>query len=836
MTALTYTEAQQRSQLIDVLRYHIELDLTGGGDVFSSATVVRFGCQSPGAASFIELAPARLRRAVLNGRQLDPGTLQDNRLPLEALRAVNELRVEADMAYVRAGPGLHRFTDTADGQVYLAVHGGLGNAQRVFAAFDPPDMKAAMAATVTAEEHWTVIGNGRARAAGGGRWELAPTPPISTYLFTLVAGPYVSIRGEHHGIPFGLHSRASLAAELEHNAAEIMTVTTACFDRYREIFTEPYPYDSYDQAFVPELESGAEENPGCVTFRDQFLFPAAVTRTERQMRGVVIAHEMAHMWFGDLVTMRWWNDVWLSESFAEYMGFQVLSEATSFAGTWTECALTRKPLGYDADQRASTHPVAPEPQDVPDTEAAQSAYDQISYAKGAAALRQLVAWLGWPVFLAGVNDYFARYRFGSAALPDLLDCLSQASGCDVGEWAAAWLRASGADTLAISRPDPPGRVGCLTHSGSRPHQLWVGVYDHDQGRLAVRARVPVAVPADAGAVVLPALAVQPEPALLLPNDGDHSYGKIRLDPDSLDVLRSSLGRIPDPLSRAVAWNSVRDMVRDGDLPPDAYLSLAVRHLPAETDSSITAHVISYARWTVVDQYLDPGQRDLALSDITSLCWDLLSHPAGDDAGGLRLVAVRGLIDSASTPEDTTVLWSWLAAGQVPGGPELDSRLRWQILLRLAVLGAASQVWIEEEAGRDGTAEGQLSAARCRAARPDAEAKQTAWSAMLAGGASGYELAAIAQGFWHADQAELVEDYIPRYFPALTEVAARRGAALARVLAQHGFPRYAVDQATLRAGEQCLETGGLAGPLHRLLADQLDDLRRAYRVRSAGQAQ
>jgi aminopeptidase N len=464
LTALTYAEAQERSRLLDVRGYRVELDVTGGDELFGSVTVIRFGCRVPGADSFVELSPVRLRRAVLNGREVDPAALTGNRLPLAGLREDNELRVEADMPYSRTGAGLHRFTDTADGETYLALHGGLDNAQRVFAAFDQPDLKAPVTAAVTAPGSWTVIGNGLARPAGDGRWELAATPPISTYLCTLVAGPYHSISTEHRGVPFGLHARQSLAGCLRRDAAEILAVTRACFDRYREIFAEPYPYDSYDQAFVPELESGAVENPGCVTFRDDFLFPSAVTRAERQIRSVVIAHEMAHMWFGDLVTMRWWNDVWLSESFAEYMGFQVLAEATGVTGTWTGFALARKTRGYDADQRSSAHPVAPEPREVPDTDTALAAYDDISYAKGASALRQLVAWLGWPAFLAGINDYFARYRFGCATLADLLDCLSRASGADVGEWAAPWLRSAGVDTLTVSRPEPPGLVGCLGHA------------------------------------------------------------------------------------------------------------------------------------------------------------------------------------------------------------------------------------------------------------------------------------------------------------------------------------------------------------------------------------
>jgi aminopeptidase N len=835
LTVLRYEEAQERSRLLDVLGYRVELDVTGGDDVFGSVTVVRFGCRTAGAGTFIEIEPARLRRVTLNGQDVDPATLTGNRLPLAGLQAANELRVEADMPYSRTGAGLHRFTDAADGETYLALHGGLDNAQRVIAAFDQPDLKAPITAAVTAPGSWTVIGNGLARPSGSGRWDLAATPPISTYLFTLVAGPYRSISAEHHGIPFGLHARQSLAGHLNRDAAEILAITRACFDRYREIFAEPYPYDSYDQAFVPELESGAVENPGCVTFRDDFLFPSAVTRAERQTRGMVIAHEMAHMWFGDLVTMRWWNDVWLSESFATYMGFRVLAEATAFTGTWTDFALAHKTRGYDADQRESTHPVAPEPRDVPDTDAARSSYDDISYAKGASALRQLVAWLGWPAFLTGINDYFARYRFGSATLADLLDCLSRSSGADVGEWAGPWLRSAGVDTLTVSRPEPPSPVGSISHAGGRPHRVWIGVYDEGPGELTLRTQVPVLVPADARAVVLPL--GRPGPALLLPNDGDFSYCKVRLDPASQNTLASSLGRLADPLSRAVAWNGLRDLVRDGELAPRQYLALAARHLPAETDGSIAGYVLGYARWTVADRYLPPGRRGAALADITSLCRDLLGpHPAGD-GDETRLVAVRGLIDSVSGPDDISALWSWLAAGRVPGGPDLDSRLRWQILLRLTVLGAASRAEIEHDAIRDTTAAGRLGAARCRAALPDQDAKQAAWAAMLDGSLSGYELTATVQGFWQADQAGLLAGYVPRYFAALAQIAAGGAAAggaadLARIWCRHGFPHHAVDAATVRAGERCLETGGLTGSLRRLMADQLEDLRRSVAVSSA----
>ncbi|HXO23204.1 MAG TPA: aminopeptidase N, partial [Streptosporangiaceae bacterium] len=807
-SALTYAEAQERSRLIDLRGYRIDLDLSGGQDTFGSVTEVRFGCREPGSASFVEVRPTRLRRAMLNGRELDPGTLHGNRLPLPGLRDVNELRVEADMAYSRDGAGLHRYTDAADGETYLALHAGLDNAQRVFAAFDQPDLKAAITATVVAPGSWTVLGNGTARPAepagppGCLRWDLAVTPPISSYLFTLLAGPYYSISSEHRGIPFGLHSRRSLAEALDRDAAEILAITRACFDRYLEIFTEPYPFDSYDQAFVPELEAGAVENPGCITFRDEFLFPAAVTHAERQTRGMVIAHEMAHMWFGDLVTMAWWNDVWLSESFATYMGFQVLSEATAFTGAWTDFALSHKPRGYDADQRASTHPVAPGPPEVPDTDAARSAYDDISYAKGASALRQLVAWTGWPAFIAGINDYLARYRFASANLDDLLDCLARSSGADLRDWAARWLRTPGVDTLTVQRDG----AGSLAHTGSRAHQVWLGVYDQapaDARELVLRARIPVRIGADAGQLTLPPAAADPPPALLLPNDGDLSYCKLRFDPGSRAALISGLGRLPDPLSRAVAWNTVRDLVRDAELPAQDYLELAARHLLTETETEIAGPVLGFARWTIADRYLDRPRREAALTGLSGLCQALLRRAAGPDASGMRLVAARGLIDSASRPDEVAELRSWFEAGGLPGGPDLDSRLRWQIMLRLAVLGAVAQRAIEAEAGRDTTAAGQQAAARCRAALPGPDAKQAAWAEMLGPDPSRYLLAGTAEGFWQADQTDLLAGYVPRYFTALGDLAARGDPATARVLVRHGFPQHAVASATLRAGADCL---------------------------------
>jgi aminopeptidase N len=869
MRGLTLSEAAERARLVKVRNYAVDLDLTGDETGFGCTTVIRFSCRQPGASTFVEIRPAELRRAVLNGRELDPADLDDSRLPLDDLGADNELRVEAVMPYSRTGQGLHRFTDPADGEIYLTAQCGVDNAQRIFAAFDQPDLKAPIQVTATVPAGWTAVGNGRGRPEPGqpARWRFAATPPISTYLFTLVTGRLHSIVTEHGGVPFALHCRRSLARYLDQEAAELLGVTRACFDRYREIFDEPYPFDSYDQAFVPELDAGAMENPGCVTFRDEFVFQSAVTRAERQTRGMVIAHEMAHMWFGDLVTMSWWDDLWLSESFAEYMGFQVLSEATSFTGTWADFALGRKPRGYDADQRLSTHPVAPDRDEVPDMDAALSNYDDISYAKGASALRQLVAWIGRRAFRTGINAYLTQHRFGNATLSDLLDCLTRASGLDVHEWARHWLRSTGVDTLTVAAVQDRAaetaghEVGgqlVIEHFGTRPHRLLAGIYDHwadEPGRLGLRASVPVSIDAATQRRVIP-LPPGPRPALVLLNDGDLTYAKIRPDPRSWATVTSSLSSIGDPVARAVVWNTARDLVRDGELPALDYLELVARHLPAETDTAIAAHVLDFARAQVTDRYLDPASRRAALALITGACRELLANAthdtatpgpatpdtaarniaAHDSTDGLALTAVRGLIDSAASPAEVADLRARL------GDPGLTAELRWQALLRLTVLGEVGRVEIDQEHDREPSADGQQRAARCRAALPTCPAKQAAWATLFetghaAGSGQGagtelpaYLLTATAQGFWQPEQADLLAGYLPRYFPAVIRAADERGAAAARILVRHGFPAHAVDAATLAAGEQCLEHQTLAPGLRRLLADQLDDLRRALCAR------
>ncbi|MFF5636691.1 aminopeptidase N [Streptomyces sp. NPDC012825] len=826
MSVLTRDEAQTRAQLLDVHHYLVDIDLTTGAETFESTSTVRFTARAAG-DTFVELKPVTLHSATLDGEPLDPAALDGNRLPLSLTEGEHELRVATTMRYSRTGEGMHRFTDPTDGESYVYTQLFMEDVQRVFAAFDQPDLKAVFEVAVTAPDDWTVLANGITERQPDGTWKAAPTPLLSTYFVCVAAGPWHSVRTEHAGLPLGIHCRRSLAPHLDADADEILAVTRACYDRYHEKFDEPYPFDSYDQAFVPEFNAGAMENPGLVTFRDEFVFRSAVTVTERQTRAMVIAHEMAHMWFGDLVTLRWWDDIWLNESFAEYMGYQTVNEACSdlFPDTWIDFGVTRKAWGYEADQRPSTHPVAPDPEAVPDTASALLNFDGISYAKGASALRQLVAWLGEEDFLAGINIHFKRHKFGNATLADFIDNLAAATDRDVHGWAEQWLRTTGVDTLT-PRLDGEGLHWNLTvdRDGSRPHRISAGLYDRDpSGDLVLRERRELDVPQD-----VPAELTGPRPALVVLNDGDLTYTKLRFDEVSEESALRGLSRVPDPLTRAVVWNALRDQVRDGDLAPAEYLEFALAHLTEETELALVQGVLAFARHQIADRYVPAGERPAALATICEIARALLRRTEDGEAPGLRLTAVRAFVDSATTPDKIA---SWLDEGTVHGGPELDPELRWRILARLAVLGATDETAVAAELERDPSATGQEGAARCRAALPTSEAKEAAWSALFdSDDLSNYLFTATAQGFWQPEQADLVRDYVPRFYEAAVALGDRRGPAMAEATGRHAFPAHAVDADSLALGERHLADTPMIPALRRKLVDQLDDLRRALRVR------
>ena len=838
MPSLTQAEAIERASAIRVNAYDLDLDLTKGEVIYTSISRIAVTALGAGSevSTFLDVKPETLTSVTLDGSALPVSALDDGRFPLVLTAGEHEIVVIADMPYTNTGQGLHRFVDPADGKAYTYAMTFLDAAPQMFGCFDQPDLKAPVTLRVTADPQWSVAANGVATQISPGRWECATTKPLATYFTTLIAGPYHVVTAEHDGIPLGIYARASIAEHLDAQAPEIFEITGQCLDRFHELFGVHFPFGKYDQAFVPEFNAGAMENPGCVTFRDEFIFTSAVTDAERETRAEVIAHEMAHMWFGDLVTMRWWDDLWLNESFAEYLGMRVTGESTEFTDVWTSFALARKAWGYAADQRPSTHPVAPVVRDA--TEALLN-FDGISYAKGASVLRQLVAWLGDEAFFAGLREHFAKNAYGNATLADLLAALSTASGRDLSEWSRVWLQTPQVSTL---RPDVTldaagnyASVAVIQTSPVladgqppvlRPHRINVAAGVLTDGRMTPRAVVPVDV---AGArTSVDALVGTPAGDLLLLNDGDLTYAKIRVDEASMSRLGPILAAVDDSLTRALLWSSAWDSTRDAELTAGAFIDICSVGLPAEDSVAIFPTIVQYALGVAIARFLPPDQRAARTATIAAACRTTIER--SEPGSGLQLAAVRGLI-RAGAEDDVAWMRAWLEDGSgAPAELAIDSELRWALMQHLAVLGAVDAADIEAEYDRDRTATAAIHAAKARASRPDPAAKATAWEHVISDDSmSNHLLFATAEGFWQPSQLGLTESYVDRYVTDVPAMADRRVPQVAEHLVALIHPSYSVD-ATALAKLTAMADAGLAPALARLVRDGNDDLARCLRAR------
>jgi aminopeptidase N len=809
--SLTRIEATERAALLSVDSYHIELDLTGG-EVFRSTTTIRFTARTPGAATFLDVKAASVESIRLNGDPVDPGAIADGRLELKGLASHNILQVDALMSYSSDGEGLHRHVDPADGKTYLYAMSFLDAAPRWFAAFDQPDLKASVTLDVRCAEDWTVLGNGPAVSLGPGHWRIASTQPLSTYFVTLVAGPYYSVYAEHDGIPLGLHTRASLAEHLDAESEDMLAVTKAAFDRYHELFGIRYPFGEYHQAFVPDFNAGAMENPGCVTLRDQYVFRSAATHAERGVRAGTIVHEMAHMWFGDLVTMRWWDDLWLNESFAEYLAQRVCSEVTDYPA-WTDFGIHRKDWGYIADQAPSTHPVAGNGS--ADAAAALSDFDGISYAKGAAVLKQLAAYLGDQIFFAGLRTHFAAHAYGNADFSDLIRAWTAAGAQDLDSWARQWLRTSGLDTLSAEIAG--GTVTLTRHTpdeSQRPHAVHVAGFDSDGGRLFDE---PVTIGGEPTV-----LTRDPAPELVVVDAADETWAKIRFGGTDWRRVGELVGRIENTATRVVLYNSFRDAVRNAEVGPQTALDVLLTAAEAEPEDLIVAELLRFAADFLAGPYAPSGERRQRLQRVADTAVRLLGGAApGTDA---QLEAARATM---RTTEDVDLLRRWLGEQGLPSGLDLDAELRWSAVTRLASLGGLDEDGIAAELRRDPSTMGVIHAARSRAIRPDPAAKAVAWRLLTEPStASAYELYAIAGAFFEPSQNELTAGYVERFFTQMpATVAYRSGWALAKIVLL-GYPTAVTDPATLQLADQALERHDLDVGVRRSLVDGTDVLRRA----------
>jgi aminopeptidase N len=847
---LSRDEARERAALLSVDGYEVSLDLRSAvGDpgsaprTFRSVTTIRFRCADPGATSFADLVASSVTAVSLNGRDLDPSEVFDGaRIMLEDLSGDNELLVDAQCAYSRTGEGMHRFVDPEDGEVYLYTQYEPADSRRVFANFEQPDLKAPFRFEVRAPEGWTVWSNGTGELRDG-VWRFAETKPISTYITAVLAGPYHHVTdsyervlkdGTRLEIPLGAMCRKGLAPYFDPD--DVFLVTKQGLDFFHDHFDYPYPFGKYDQAFVPEYNLGAMENPGLVTFREEFVFRGQVTRASYEHRANVVLHEMAHMWFGDLVTMVWWDDLWLKESFADFMGTFSMVESTRFTDGWITFANNRKAWAYRADQLPSTHPVTA---DIRDLEDAKLNFDGITYAKGASVLKQLVAYVGRDAFLEGARRYFKRNAYGNTRLGDLLSVLEETSGRDLAAWARSWLQTAGVDSLTPQvLPDAAGRVKELAilqeaaaiapagRPGLRPHRVAVGLYRRTaDGAVERYARAEVDV--DGPRTVVGELAGAEAPELVLVNDEDLTYCKLRFDENSLATLRGHLGDITDPLARALCWSALWNLTRDAILPARDFVGLVLRFAGRESHIGVlqTLHTWTNTALTyyVAPEWREEGGRLLAEEAVRRL---RTAEPGSQH----QLAWARFVAAVASQPAELELLQGLVEGTVEIDGLKVDQEMRWAFLRSLAAHGVADESVLTAELARDDTASGKRHQVRCLAARPSAAVKARAWESVVESDALSNALVeATIAGFAQPSQRELTAPYAEKYFEVIERVWAERSIQIAMDVVRGLFPSHQDSRATLDATDGWLSAHEAAPPaLRRLVLEARDDLARTLR--------
>ncbi len=842
---MTRDEAQGRARLLSVSGYAVALDLTTGATTFRSRTSVAFSCAEPGAGSYLDLTAEAVHEIVLNGVSLSEAEIgkvfDGNRIQLTNLASDNELLVVADCGYMNTGEGVHRFVDPVDKSVYLYTQFETFDAHRMYACFDQPDLKATFTFTVTAPADWLVVTNmsaasvSDATSAGVRTHEFAVTQRMSTYITALVAGPYYSVFDTYTSadgttIPLGLFCRSSLAEFLD--ADSLFEVTKQGFDFFHGLFDFPYPFGKYDQLFVPEFNAGAMENAGAVTFLEDYVFRSKVTDYAYERRAETVLHEMAHMWFGDLVTMRWWDDLWLNESFATYASVLCQSEATRWTTAWTTFANVEKTWAYRQDQLPSTHPIA---SDIVDIEAVKVNFDGITYAKGASVLKQLVAYVGREAFFSAIRGYFAAYAWGNTTLQDLLQELQQASGRDLAAWSAEWLETAGVNTL---RPQfevrADGTFGAFAvlqeapadHPTLRSHRVGVGLYDRVDGRLVRRRTVEIDV---VGArTEVPQLVGEVRPDVVLVNDDDLTYAKIRLDEVSLATITTDIGTFADSLPRALCWSAAWDMTRDAEMAASDYLTLVLSGISNEADIGVVTALLRQVQgaltYYTAPEHVAAGWNRLA--DAASAA-TYAAAPGSD----LQLAWVRTLASAGREDRHLDLIAGLLDGSRTIEGLSVDTELRWAFLRRLVASGRAGEDAIEAELDRDGTAAGERHAFAARASIPTAEAKAATWAAVVERNdlPNALQAASIA-GFAQPEQPDLLRAYVEPYFACLMDVWTNRTHEIAGNIVEGLYPAMLVEQATLDRTDAYLEGTEVPPALRRLLLEGKDSIARALRGR------
>ena len=838
---LSRAEAFERSSILKVDNYNVTIDVTKGEDTFYAKSVVKFKCSSPGASTFIDAVGKKLISASLNGVSITDQKFSGQSLQLDDLKSENELVVEIEAVYSKTGEGLQRSIDPVDNEVYLYSQGETAFIRNMYPCFDQPDLKATFDFTVIAPSHWQVISNNPVKKSvesGSAKiWEFTTTPIMSTYITAVVAGPYAYVQDEYKGattIPLGIYCRKSLFQHLD--ADEIFLITKQGFEYFEKVFGLAYAFGKYDQIAVVDFNWGAMENAGCVTFREELLvFRSKVTERMYNARANTILHEMAHMWFGNLVTMKWWDDLWLNESFAEWSSYLALVEATKFTNSWAGFNAERKNWAYRQDQLTSTHPIAT---DMVDIETVKANFDGITYAKGASVLQQLVAHVGRENFISGLQTYFAKYAYKNTTLKDLLSELEKTSGRRLDPWVATWLQTSGVNTLrpiikilgnkyeSVSIKQEPPKIP-VGSSDLRPHRMAVALYDLNDSQFKLRKSIELDVFGEL--TEIPAFAGEPIADLLLINDRDLTFAKIRFDEKSVESLKRNLGKLSDGLTRALCWSASWDMLRDAELSPSDYVEIAIAGLPGEDDVT-TISAIGNQLHSTIEVYASPKNRDSLREKVATAIEKLLNAAgAGSD---LQLQYARIFASLAHTANQGSRVRE-LLEGKL-AGLVVDADLRWHLLLCLVERGLSSRAEVDEELKRDNTLTGQLAHERCLAAFPELSAKEAAFTKAT----ENFEITnwmrlSALQGFARPLHRDLHAKFIDRYFALILDIYNTKSYEESSSIIDILYPSYVATQDTLVKTINWLDGPGKdAHPtLRRHLIESKDALERALKVQA-----
>ena len=835
----TRAEAAERSSHLVIQSYQVTLDLSVGDEVFESKTIVKFTCNKAGYETFIDAVGKNVIKATLNGEVVDTAKYDGESIFLKNLASQNELVIHMNGLYSKTGEGLQRSVDPVDNEVYLYSQGETAFIRKMYPCFDQPDLKATFTLDVTAPTHWQVISNNPVKEKikideKNSKWSFTTTPRISTYITALIAGPYYSVQDEYVGkkkVPLGIYCRKSLAEFLD--PEDIFLITKQGFTYFEKVFGLEYPFEKYDQIAVVDFNWGAMENAGAVTFLERLLvFRSKVTERMYNARANTILHEMAHMWFGNMVTMKWWDDLWLNESFAEWSSYLAMVEGTRFKNSWTGFNQERKNWAYRQDQLVSTHPIVSDMKDI-DTVAGN--FDGISYAKGASVLQQLVAHVGRDNFILGLQKYFTKHAFKNTRLDDLLIELTKASGKDLTTWVSNWLQTAGVNTLrplleiendsyksiSVIQEAPTMPVGSTQ---LRPHRLALGLYDLTGESITLRKSVELDV--SGAKTVVAQLAGEKVADLLLINDRDLSYAKIRFDQKSITTLKAHLGKITDSLTRALCWSAAWDMLRDSEISATDFIEIALTGLSGEDDIA-TVTTIGNQLATAVELYSAPTKRDSARLRVGNAYEKMLQQAAaGSD---LQLQFARNFTSFASSAEHNDLIKELLDGNLV--GLKVDADLRWIFVIALAERGLMDKDELAFQLQKDNTLNGQLSYASALAARPTPQAKEETWISITTEDISTSLREAKLAGFMRALHRPLLAAYVDPYFDLLLQFWGKKSYEVASSFVSGMYPIYLTNQVTLDKTVNWLNTTGKDGQagLRRLVSENRDSLSRALLV-------